>query len=125
MRGDFDYGDPENRKSVVERHLARIGLSLTEPTSKLAAPEIDEPEPLGPPVPAHIRSPGEFVLPRGMILPVSRKLARRYGYDPERAPAAEVPALPESISDDEAELRSLEESAGRYTVGSHRLDRDD
>ncbi len=26
---DFDYGEPENRSAAVERHLNRIGISLT------------------------------------------------------------------------------------------------
>lgn len=72
-----------DRKSVVEHHLARIGLSLDDPGSKLQGPApVPKPEPYGPALPDWWHWRHEFAW--GGTYPVSQTLAKQLGYTVRR-----------------------------------------
>jgi hypothetical protein len=67
-----DYGEPENKRAAVERHLARM-----------VKVENVEPDVYGPPTPNHCIFPDDFVrTPTGW--PISKALATMIGYEVAR-----------------------------------------
>lgn len=79
-----DYGDPKNRKDIVRRQLARIGLSLDDPSSTLSPAPL---APAKPPTPEEQRYPEAFLTAPGHHT-ISAVLAAQMHWTPS-APRSE------------------------------------
>lgn len=111
--GDF-WQPPRDPREFIAEQLARLGISLDDPRPMSGVPDIDEAQLIGPPLPPWWHWRGEFVTFPGQTVPVSRDLCKLMHWKiPGAGAGPEVPALPEAISDDEAELRSIEEMVRR------------